>query len=122
MIFNNEVSAQNLLSSHYQAGNILFDKDLLYSPVLNYVKQIDLANNRTRILPFQTHNQIRSIALHPSGIIMVAIDIVGYAIVFNIKGMFTIAEHNFKSSVSTASFSDDGKLFCVTQAHGFSVY
>ena len=122
MMFNNGMQAQNLLSSSYMCGNIAFDGDTVFSPVLNYVKQIDLKNNRTSILPFQTHNQISTIAIHPSGVIMVAIDIVGYAIVFNLKGMFTIAEYNFKGSVTTAAFSDDGKLFAVVQAHGFMVY
>lgn len=79
------------MSSSYLSGNISFFGDNLYSPILNYVKKIDLANNKTSILPFQTHNQIKMIAIHPQGIIMVAIDIVGYAIVFNIKGMFQVA-------------------------------
>lgn len=104
------------------SGNINFDKDILYSPVLNYVKRIDLANNKTSILPFETHNQIRTVTIHPQGVILVAIDMAGYAVVFNLKGMFTVAEFNFKGAVSSASFSDDGKLFSITQNHGFAVY
>jgi hypothetical protein len=73
------------------SGNILFYGDYLYSPVLNYVKQIDLAENKTRVLPFQTHNQIKTIAIHPKGVILIAIDMAGYAIVFNLKGMFQVA-------------------------------
>lgn len=122
MMFNNGVQPQNLLTSAYMSGNVLFHGDALYSPVLNYVKQIDLASNHTRVLPFQTQNQISTIAVHPTGVILVAVDLAGYAIVFNLKGMFTIAEYNFKAPVSTALFSDDGKLFCVTQSHGFLVY
>lgn len=121
-MFNNQYQAQNILSSSYLSGNILFQGDILYSPVLNYVKQIDLSNNKTSILPFQTHNQIRTLAMHPQGVILVAIDMVGYAVVFNVKGMFQVAQFNFKGSVSSASFSEDGNLFCVTQAHGFLVY
>lgn len=90
-MFNNEFTAENLLSSSYLSGNILFHGDILYSPVLNYIKQIDLANNKTTILPFQTHNQINTIAIHPKGVIIIAIDIVGYAVVFNLKGMFQVA-------------------------------
>ena len=104
-MFNNQLQAENLLSSSYLSGNILFHEDVLYSPVLNYVKQIDLINNKTSILPFQTHNQIRTIAMHPQGVILVAIDMVGYAVVFNVKGMFQVAEFNFKGSVSSALFS-----------------
>lgn len=121
-MFNNQLQVDNLLSSCYLSGNIAFHGDILYSPVLNYVKQIDLLNNKTSILPLQTHNQIGNIAIHPQGVILVAIDMVGYAIVFNLKGMFQVAEFNFKGTVSSASFSDDGKIFCITQAHGFMVY
>lgn len=53
---------------------------------------------------------------------MIAIDMAGYAVVFNLKAMFLVAEFNFKAPVSSASFSEDGKLFAVTQAHGFYVY
>lgn len=91
MFNNNQLHSQNLLSSSYLCGNILFHDNTLYSPVLNYVKCIDLANNKTSILPFQTHNQIKIIALHPRETIIVAIDVVGYAVVFNIKGMFIVA-------------------------------
>lgn len=90
-MFNNQMQADNLLSSSYLSGNILFHGDILYSPVLNYVKQINLATNKTSILPFQTHNQIRTIAIHPKGIIIIAIDMAGYAVVFNLKGMFQVA-------------------------------
>jgi len=121
-MFNNQLQVDNLLSSSYLSGNIAFHADILYSPVLNYVKQIDLLNNKTSILPLQTHNQIRNIAIHPQGVILVAIDMAGYAIVFNLKGMFQVAEFNFKGTVSSATFSDDGKIFCITQAHGFMVY
>lgn len=121
-MFNNQLQASNLLNSSYLSGNVLFHKDSLYSPVLNYVKQIDLATNRISILPFQTHNQIRILALHPTGTILVAIDMAGFAVVFNCKGMFTVAEFNFKGPVSSASFSEDGKLFVITQNHGFCVY
>lgn len=116
------MQCENLLSSWYLSGNMVFYKDMLYSPVLNYIKQIDLANNKTSILPFQTHNQILNVAIHPKGVIIIAIDMAGYAVVFNLKGMFQVAEFNFKGTVSSAHFSEDGKLFCVTQAHGFLVY
>lgn len=90
-IFNNTLSPTNLINSSYLSGNVVFHKDILYSPVLNYVKQIDLITNKTSILPFQTHNQIKWIAIHPQGIIIVAVDLAGYAVVFNLKGMFIVA-------------------------------
>lgn len=39
----------------------------------------------------------------------------GYAVVFNLKGMFIIAEYNFKGLVIAAQFSPDGKLFAIAQ-------
>lgn len=60
--------------------------------------------------------------MHPSKIILVAIDMAGYAVVFNLKGRFLVAQYNFKGPVGAAEFSQDGKVFVVTQAHGFFVY
>ena len=47
MIFNNQLITTNLLGTCYVSGNIIFNQNLLYTPVFNYVKQIDLANNHT---------------------------------------------------------------------------
>lgn len=121
-MFNNPLTPTNLLSSPYQSGNLLFHGDTLYSPVLNHVKTINLANNRTSILPFQTHNQIKILTIDPTGTIMVAVDMAGFGLVWNLKGMFLVAEYNWKGVVSTAQFSQDGRLFAVTQNHGFQVY
>ena len=74
-----------------QSGNIVFNQDLLYTPLFNNVKQIDLSNNHTSILPFQTHNQIRSLTISPDGILLVTIDMAGYAIIFNLKGNFIVS-------------------------------
>jgi hypothetical protein len=96
--------------------------DIVYSPVLNYIKEIDLKNNKTSILPFQTHNNIKIVKVHPKKIIMIVIDVVGYAVVYNLKGRFVIAEYNFKGVVGSAEFGEDGGLFVITQMHGFMVY
>jgi hypothetical protein len=36
--------------------------------------------------------------------------------------MFQVAEFNFKGSVASAVFSEDGRLFAVAQGQGFMVY
>lgn len=91
MIFNNHLTTTNLLGTSYVSSNILFVNDVLYTPLFNFVKVIDLINNRSSILPFETHNQIKNIVISPDGVILIAIDMAGYAIVFNLKGGFTIA-------------------------------
>jgi hypothetical protein len=53
---------------------------------------------------------------------MVAIDMAGRAVVFNLKGRFIIAEYNFKALVSIAKFSADGQLFAIGYDNGFTVY
>lgn len=122
MIFNNQLHSQNLLSTSYVSANLLFHQDLLYSPLLNHVKLINLTHNHTHILPFQTHNQIRILKATPDGVLLVAIDLAGYAVVFNLKGNFVVAEFNFKGPVNCAEFSSDGKLFAIAQNNGFFVY
>ena len=122
MIFNNQLNNQNIISTFYVSANLLFNQDLLYSPLLNHVKLIDLSRNHTSILPFQTHNQIRIIKCSPDGVLLIAIDLAGYAVVFNLKGNFIVAEFNFKGNVNCAEFSNDGRLFAIAQNNGFCVY
>lgn len=95
---------------------------MLYSPIHNQIKKIDLANNETSILPFQNHHQIRIVAISPSAVVMVSIDVSGHSVIFNLKGNFIIAEFQFPSIVSLAKFSTDGKLFAIGYDHGFIVY
>jgi hypothetical protein len=60
------------------------------------------------VLPFETPHQISHLTISSNGIILIAIDKAGYAVIFNLKGYFTIAEFNFKGVVITAQFSQDG--------------
>ena len=53
---------------------------------------------------------------------MIAVDIVGYAVVYNLKGNFIIAEYNFKDYVRDIGYSDDGKLVYTLTGQGFTVY
>ena len=122
MIFNNQLVTSNVIGSCYVGGNVLFHRDVLYSPILNYVKKIDLSSNSSSVLPLQTHNQIRSLTISPNGIVLIAIDMAGYAVIFNLKGNFVVGEFNFKGSANCAEYSEDGKLFAIAQNHGFYVY
>lgn len=53
---------------------------------------------------------------------IIAVDIVGYAVVYNLKGNFVIAEYNFKDFVRDIGYSSDGKLVYVLTGNGFVVY
>jgi len=55
------------------------------------------------------------LVISPNGVVLIAVDKAGYAVIFNLKGYFTIAEFNFKGVVITAQFSPDGELFAIAQ-------
>lgn len=105
MIFNNQILKSNLLGSCYLSGTLAFAGDQLYSPVNNMVKRIDMSNNSTEVLPFENNHQTKLLQISPDGVILVAIDMAGYAVVFNLKGSFVVAEFNFKGVISMATFS-----------------
>ena len=86
------------------------------------VKKINLKNNQSEVLPFETPHQIAHVLVSPNGIVMIAIDKAGYAVIFNLKGYFIIAEFNFKGVVIAAQFSADGELLAIAQDHVFIVY
>ncbi len=88
----------------------------------NVVKKINLKTNESEILAFETPHQISHLVISPNGVVLIAIDKAGFAVIFNLKGSFSIAEFNFKGVVITAQFSKDGELFAIAQDHGFIVY
>jgi len=63
----------------------------LFTPVNNVVKKINLKNNESEILPFETPHQISHLIVSPNGVVIIAIDKAGYAVIFNLKGSFVIA-------------------------------
>jgi hypothetical protein len=122
MIFNSHPTIANLLESSYSTGNCLFSEDIIYSPVGNSVKKIDLRSNKTQLLPFQNPHTNALILVSPNGITMMAIDYAGHATIFNLQGNFVVGEFNFKTPVRTAVFSPNGNLLGIGQDKGFAVY
>ena len=90
MIFNNHSTIANLFESSYSTGNCIFSGDVVYSPVSNCVKKIDLKNNKTQLLPFQNPHQNAIILISPNKITLIAIDYSGHATIFNLQGNFII--------------------------------
>lgn len=115
MIFNSHPTIANLLESSYSNGNCVFANDLIYAPISNSVKKIDLQHNKTYLLPFQNPHTNAIILVSPNGVTMIAIDYAGHATIFNLQGNFVIGEFNFKGPVRTATFSEDGRLLGIGQ-------
>ena len=122
MIFNSQPHIANLLESSYSQGNLLFNNDVLLAPQGNSVKVTDLKKNCSRLLPLQNPHTNALLALSPDGTLLIAIDFSGHSTLFNLPGDFVIGEFNFKGSVRCATFSDDGRLLCIGQGQGFTVY
>lgn len=115
---------RNLAGSFYSGGEVLFHpiRNLLYSPVSNRVKQVDLEHNTTSVLQFECRHNIKHLAVDPHGNTMLAVDAEGYAVIFNLVGQFVVAHFNFKGKVHAACFSPCGKLLAVGVDNGFRVY
>ncbi len=122
MQFNKQFTVCSHLGSLYQGSNICFSGDTLYTPILNTVKAVDLQHNCTITLPMQTTHEITKIAISHDGVLLVAVDRTGMAVVFNLRGNFMVAEFNFKAQVASMAFSHDDQLFAVAMQTGFVVY
>jgi len=90
MIFNSHPNIQDVLETAYSNGNCLFAADLLYTPLANQVKRIDLKNNHASVLPFQNPHHNALIAISPNSIILIAVDYTGHATLFNLAGGFIV--------------------------------
>lgn len=90
MIFNSHPTIGNLLESSYSTGNCVFHQDVIFAPIGNSVKVIDLIHNKTRLLPFQNPHTNAIIVISPDGVTLIAIDYAGHATIFNLQGSFVV--------------------------------
>ena len=100
-MFIQNCQLQNLAGSFYSSGRVLFhpQRNLLYSPVGNRIKQVDLEHNTTMVLQFECRHNIKHLAIDPQGNTMLAVDNEGRAIIYNLVGAFVVAHFNFKGKV-----------------------
>lgn len=76
----------NLLGTFYKKGNMVFSekRNILFSPIGNKVKVIDLESNTTSTLNLETRSDISNLAISPDSKVLVAVDVDGYALIINL--------------------------------------
>lgn len=106
----------NLLGSPYRGGNLLLVGSDLLSAGGNRVLQVDLNESAGSALPFESLGQLRTLCLSPDGLLLLAIDVEGKALLINRKRQVLLHHFSFKGPVATAKFSPDGQFIaCAVQ-------
>ncbi|KRX01618.1 WD40-repeat-containing domain [Pseudocohnilembus persalinus] len=115
---------ENLVGPVYSQGNLVFskNKNVLFSPIANRVKVVNLENNTSQTLPFESRSDISLLILSPDSKIMVIIDVNGYALIVNLISQLVISHFNFKGKVKDGKFSPDGKFLAICQGVSFRIY
>ena len=90
MHFNNNSHPTQLLNPAYFNGPLNFLSSSLYSPTGNTLSHIDLAKNKTELLPFQMQHFIKIVKISPDGALIIVVDREGNAIVYNVAGAFVV--------------------------------
>eukprot|EP01068_Selenidium_serpulae_P017608 Selendium_serpulae@DN6389_c2_g6_i1.p1 len=105
----------NLCGAPYKGGNASFspDGDVLLVPVSNRVAALDLINNRSLTLPFESNLDVAHVALSPDGSILLTIDSQGAGLVVNaVKGVILNRIH-FRGRVGAVEWSRCGRFLAV---------
>lgn len=106
----------NLLGSPYRGGNLLLVESDLLSAGGNRVLQTDLNESTGSALPFESLGQLRNLCVSPDGLLLLAIDAEGKALLINRKRQVLLHHFSFKGPVATANFSPDGQyIACAVQ-------
>lgn len=130
----------NLLGSPYRGGNLLIaGSDLLsiggnrilqvritavssaglstLCSVLAFeLVQVDLNESAGSALPFESLGQLRTLCLSPDGVLLLAVDTEGKALLINRKRQVLLHHFSFKGPVAAAKFSPDGQFIaCAVQ-------
>ncbi|DBA78910.1 hypothetical protein WJX77_008158 [Trebouxia sp. C0004] len=106
----------NLLGSPYRGGNLLLVESDLLSAGGNRVLQTDLNESTGSALPFESLGQLRNLCVSPDGLLLLAIDTEGKALLINRKRQVLLHHFSFKGPVATAKFSPDGQyIACAVQ-------
>ncbi|KAJ3349793.1 hypothetical protein GGF32_005278 [Allomyces javanicus] len=114
----------NLCGTVYRQGNVVFSPDgnAVYSPVGNRVSCFDLVHAQSFTFPFENRKTIATLALSPSGTLLLAIDEDGHATLANTNRRVVLASHHFKDKVRSAAFSPDGKWIVVATGKNAQVW
>jgi periodic tryptophan protein 2 len=117
------VYGQSSSSGSHSGANLLFlSSTTLLSPVGNRVNAVDLRNNRTRTLPFETRENIALLVLSPDGHVLLAVDTRGASVLVAMPKGVEVGRFTFKNPVTAAKFSPDGSLLLVALGRFVEVY
>ncbi|GFT41304.1 periodic tryptophan protein 2 homolog [Nephila pilipes] len=114
----------NLIGTVYNKGNLLFTSDgnILVSPVGNRINLYDLRKNKSETLPIQSSYNFTSLALSPNGMLLVAVNEPGEALLISIPHRIILHRFDFKRSVADVKFSPNGKYLAVTKENDLFIY
>ena len=78
--------------------------------------QVDLNESTGSALPFESLGQLRILCVSPDGLLLLAIDVEGKALLINRKRQVLLHHFSFKGPVAAAKFSPDGQFIaCAVQ-------
>ncbi|KAF8794527.1 Periodic tryptophan protein 2 like protein [Argiope bruennichi] len=114
----------NLVGTVYHKGNLLFtpDGDILISPVGNRINLYDLRKNKSETLPIESRYNFTTLALSPNGMLLVAVNEPGEALLISIPHRTIIHRFHFKRPISDVKFSPDGRYIAVTKENNLFIY
>jgi periodic tryptophan protein 2 len=114
----------NICGSFYKDGNIVFSpkKNILFTAVSNRIKAIDLDTNLTHTFDCEARSDIKHLAISPDSKILIAIDSEGYSIIINLITRRIVSYFNFKSAVTSISFSPNGLFLAVATNLAFRIF
>jgi len=113
-----------VLGSVYKGGSVLFSRDgrLLLSPVGNRISVFDLLEHRVSTIDACTHRDIASMAMTPSGALMLVVDVEGGGAFINVAKRRVLCQYHFKQPVSCARFSPDSRLVAVSHGRNIQLW
>lgn len=114
----------NLIGTVYNKGNLLFTSDgnTLISPVGNRISFYDLRRNKSETLPIESKYNFTTLALSPNGMLLVAVNEVGGALLINIARRIVIHRFNFHGPVTDAKFSPNGRYLAISKENNLFIY
>jgi periodic tryptophan protein 2 len=112
-IMKTDFQFTNLLGTVYGSGNICFTGNgtTLLSPVGNRVTVFDLIEDKSHTLPFTHRNPVTTLALHPSGTLLLTADSSGRAILSHLPRRLALYYFTFRHAVTALAFAPSGTWF-----------
>ena len=92
------------------------------APVGNKISVYDLKNNKSETLPVESRYNYMSIALSPTGTVLIAINEDGEADLISLISKTVIHKFRFNRPVACVKFSPNGKYFALTKENSVFVY